>query len=529
MSQKKAICKHYVNFVYYFIILIAAFVFFMSNSRGIVWGATIHIDPTAGPSGDGSFGSPYDSWADVTFSADDDYCQKCGTTWTGALTISATGVSGNHIKIGAYYDDGGATYEWDNPTYGQACGNGAQKPIIQQSSVGTGDVIKTTAGTNQYLELNSLQIKKGQTGVSLNSNHNVVRYCYITDGYWGISVGIPIGSIDGDYNLIEYNYIDLKETVDEGSTNDCIRLHRRAQYNTVQYNVLTGFAHGGVYFYAGSNNTIQYNKIYGSGGGFEDFAIGTNYEADSNIIRYNYCKDAGQALEIMGGSNNEVYGNVFTCNNVTSPQQYQGIVQVQSMNSSVYPSSYNKIYNNVLYDNDRVSSQYGIFLYSNASNNSLVSGNDFSNNIILKVSGYAIRVYDEGNVIGANTFNNNLCYEYNTNQYAQIETSYYSTASEFNSGYEGASDNRDDDPGLSNPANHLFYPDAATDNVVGNGMNLGALFKKILDADLTEFAINPPVVKTVSQPEKWNIGAYALPGVDGFMKPPTITLIKKKD
>lgn len=64
--------------------------------------ATYYIDPTAGSGGDGSEGSPFDSWADVTWAAGNVYLQKAGTTFSGQLAPSASGTSGNTIFIGRY-------------------------------------------------------------------------------------------------------------------------------------------------------------------------------------------------------------------------------------------------------------------------------------------------------------------------------------------------------------------------------------------------------------------------------------------
>ena len=140
-----------------------------------------------------------------------------------------------------------------------------------------------------------------------------------------------------------------------------------------------------------------------------------------------------------------------------------------------------------------------------------ISGNEIYNNVILKVGEYCIRVYDQGNVIGTNYFENNSCYHYQANKYAMVEDLKYNTAGAFNT-RAYAANNRDDDPGLKNPSAGQFWPDSASDNVVGNGKNLGSAYNQILDPDATNFAASPPTVKTKTQPTNWIIGPYALPG-----------------
>lgn len=66
--------------------------------------ATFYIDPTAGSGGDGSEGDPFDSWADVTWTAGNTYLQKAGTTFSGGIVVGASGTNGNPITIGRYGD-----------------------------------------------------------------------------------------------------------------------------------------------------------------------------------------------------------------------------------------------------------------------------------------------------------------------------------------------------------------------------------------------------------------------------------------
>ena len=135
------------------------------------WATNIYINPDWEGTESGTFAEPYNSWDDVVISAGNDYRQLCGTTYTGSVTTTAHGTSGDHIIIGAYYDDGGVTHEDDAPSYGATCGNAAAKPIIDS----TGTAFSFSSGAN-YTEVDSLQLKGDSVGVYVNGNHNWIQY-----------------------------------------------------------------------------------------------------------------------------------------------------------------------------------------------------------------------------------------------------------------------------------------------------------------------------------------------------------------
>ena len=115
----------------------------------------------------------------------------------------------NHVIIGAYYDYAkGPIHEDTSPTFGQLCGNYAQKPIIKQTFGNVGLLSTAKGAIDQYLEINSIQFQDAETAIIVNSNRNEIRYCYFYNLYWGIRIGIAGG---GDYNIVEYNYIDLND------------------------------------------------------------------------------------------------------------------------------------------------------------------------------------------------------------------------------------------------------------------------------------------------------------------------------
>lgn len=61
----------------------------------------VHVDPTAADGGDGSLGSPFDSWADVVFEPGGIYLQRAGTTAPG-FTVTVTATADAPVVIGTY-------------------------------------------------------------------------------------------------------------------------------------------------------------------------------------------------------------------------------------------------------------------------------------------------------------------------------------------------------------------------------------------------------------------------------------------
>ena len=116
---------------------------------------------------------------------------------------------------------------------------------------------------------------------------------------------------------------------------DPIRIYSNASNNTIQYNHITSYDHGGINIWGGDRNIVQYNYIFGDHG-YEDFCIGHHLNANKNITRWNYCKDAGQAISFRSGYDNKIYQNKFTCNGPISPASNLGCVQFQSHEIGTY-------------------------------------------------------------------------------------------------------------------------------------------------------------------------------------------------
>lgn len=63
---------------------------------------TYYIDPSVGVNGDGSIGSPFNTWAGITFVAGNSYLQACGTIFVGCkYGVSGTGIVSNTLKTGS--------------------------------------------------------------------------------------------------------------------------------------------------------------------------------------------------------------------------------------------------------------------------------------------------------------------------------------------------------------------------------------------------------------------------------------------
>ncbi len=514
------------------------------------WAADVYIDPLWEGTESGTFSEPFDSWTDVSWSANDDYRQKCGTTYPAAISaITVSGTALNYVLLGAYYDNGGSpVHEDDSPTFGQFCGNAAEKPKVESPDAGqpttfSGDLITTPEGGDTYIEINSLQLEDAFHAIRIRSNYNIVRYCYLYNLWWGIRAGLASGSENGDYNLIEYNYIDMNDAVDEDSPTelgwDAINLGRRADNCTVQYNKFTGTDHGGIDVAGGDDNVVQYNYGFETNG-HEDYCIGVNVGGLRNIIRFNFCDDHGMGYSSLGMSDSEIYGNVFTCATTgAEPYQYQGCFMFLPYGSN--DMNDNKIYNNLIYDHDKNQDRYGM-VYITAltdppgqarQHTGEFQGNLFYNNIIQKVGDYAIRVLDETDTIGTNYFYNNAFYDFGrgevtpANYLATIEGDTY-TSGQIDTHFNARSDcsgNIVDDPEMKDPASNEFWADEESDNLVGAGcdptdsVTPSACYdagytpnENLLSPNITDFTI--PIVSLGSQRDAWYIGAYALLGLD---------------
>ena len=437
--------------------------------------------------------------------------QLCGTTYTGVIAAS-----NGSILLGAYNADG-SHEDGGNETFGQNCSGGEAKPIIDNGVTGvtqTGEdaIVITASG----VEVNSLAFEENDIHIDVRADDAIVRYTYMKEGNYGIQLG---WYADADNFTAEYNYIDLEASSPDGGglTIDGIGVGYYAQSGTVQYNYITGFDHDGINLHSCDNIVIQYNKIEAGVNEEEDICISSNsitssFNApDSNVIRYNYCKNAGLGMQIWGMVDNEIYANVFTCDGDEQPSTNTACIKIYSDSDSAYDGAQvtgNKFYNNVVYDNDNYTDGYGFQIVvgagTNASNS--VANNWFVNNVIEKINDYCFRVVDNADIVGTNYFYNNICYDRDGGSYSDIEGDPDITADDFNTGIESASGNLGTNPSLSNPAGGEFWPDSSSDPVVGTGYTLSSPYNQLL-VYTSDFTASPPVVNLQTQEDN-NIGAY---------------------
>ena len=482
------------------------------------WGADqIFVDSEWAGTEAGTFAQPYNTLAEGLAQIDeagDAVYLRCGmneTTVYNGITQDGTALS--YITIGAYYDSGNqnpgtaptgtATIESDNPSFGETCGDGRDKPTLDNTK-GTGYLIRSTA---DYVEFNSIKFQEAETGLQIYSNqYNIVRYCYFYDIAWGIYAALSSQATTN--NIFEYNYFDLVEdgTDDNSDTVDCIVLYGNADSNTVQYNVFKGYDHFGVYLAGGDSNVVQYNYCDAGINGGEDgcFSLNSNgggNHADSNIFRRNYSNSGGRLIQLFAATNNEIYGNVGICNGDEEPTNDAGCIHMYGT-SDTYDITGNKIYNNVLYDNDNFTASHGFMI---AASGGEISGNYIMNNVIQKVDGYCFKVYTSGTGdVSSNYYYNNDCYDFGLSYGSREGTGTY-TLTQWNA-QALAADNLESDPSLEDVTTGKFWPDSSSDPVVEAGYNVGSPYDYLLLAS-SDFTASPPEVYTQQFATDY-IGAY---------------------
>jgi len=494
------------------------------------WGANIYIDLDWTGTESGTFAEPYNQVSDISgsISASHDYYFRCGSseTTTGEWVISVNGNSAeDRIVFGAYYDNGG-TSAGQSPTgsavletgvFGENCSNSDAKPIIQDNA-NDNAVAKIEAN---YIQFNSLQIKEGDTAMYVKSDYCLIDYCRIGWANYGIRVWAA------DNNTISYNYIytDLG-----AATQDGVQLNAYADSNTMEYNVFDGFQHtGGVGMTNSSanhpdDNVIRYNSVFG----WDDLSDQCfSINGDTTLAHHNYCENSG-LFNVGSGTNNVISYNVINTISQSGDGTRGGAIKLQAVygddadppTEDIIDLVGTKVYNNVIYDGTEGATAACILLSSIANTEGITEGSEIVNNLCIgSFSAEPFRVNDLGGTIESasgdpdcNVWRNNLAYGWVDANYAQIESSHYVTHTLFNSNYAKAYDNKDEDPGLNNPAAGEFWPATSGSNVVGAGYDLGNDYDDLWDPDSSDLTTSPLTVETETQPTSWIIGAYGLVG-----------------
>ena len=487
------------------------------------WGTSYYIDNEWAGTKSGTFALPYDNIGDLpALSSGDNVYLRCGSS----ETISSNwDISTTNITIMAYWDSGGTTagesptgsavLASSSPTYGSNCANTDAKPIVDR-----GNITVTKSGsairlTSTGAEVHSIDLRRGEYGVYINADSNIVRYCKMYNNEVGVQLGVAGG--DGDSCTVEYNFIDNADEIDEdGQGYDCINLGVNAQSNTIQYNVLTGADHGAIGFSSGDNNIVQYNYMYSSNG-HEDFCLGHNKGDSGNISRYNFCDAFGQAVEILGGQGNEIYGNILHCDdNSNAPVSNQACIDLITSTTLVaggWDSDDNLIYNNTVYYSGVDAGVYGLKMVTDnhaSCETTTIQGNYVVNNVFLGNTGEVFRLIDNcgSSTLANNYFYNNIGWGFEAGSYGVYLGFNKADADAWNTASVNHTNNYDTDPGLEDPASDEFWPSSSASNVYQSGYNVGAPYDTLL-LSTSDFTASPPSVQTQQFATDY-IGAYGL-------------------
>ena len=280
-------------------------------------GRTIYIDPTAASGGDGSIGSPYNSWYSFTLQPGDTALQKGGTT-SGGLAITASGTSSHPITIGSY-------------------GNGQAQM--------SGTVVLDGA---QYVTVNGLDLSAGnQFGVMLtNSASNcTVQNCDIH------------GNLAGVY-------------IDNGSANSDTIAN-----NQIHDNDTSGIWFNGASASASSPAVVSGNTIYRNGQ--EGISLyGSYVTINGNTVVNNGISDlpGASAIHVIGSATSAFGNNNIITNNVVADQFDNSSFDGNGIDLDLW-SGQNIVSNNLIFGN----SGSGIVALSSGGNliqNNLLTGNN---------------------------------------------------------------------------------------------------------------------------------------------------------
>jgi len=486
------------------------------------WGATIYIDPTVGDGGVGTLGDPFNEWTDVSggagFVRGNTYLQKCGTTYSGTLSITTAASDDDTIIISAYNPEDDSS-EVGQEVFGATCSGGSAKPIIQDTDK-LGNAVTVVA---DYIEFNSIHIKDGDISLNLKGDYNYTQYCEISGGRGGIRVGL--GGSQSDNVYIGYNYIhtdwghdpvlDDTDGIQFSSVDDSI----------IEYNVIDDYAHSGINIstLGAEDNEVRYNAVYSATDVMDQFIAGNGTR---NKFHHNYCEDCG-IIQVRTAASNEYYGNVINGLSSNVHNITNGTIHLHTLLAGENIIDC-KIYNNTIYDaGDGPAQARAITLYNSQSTAGVIERNEIYNNIFLGPFGTIAgqpEIYVDDTLTGhiesnpadedVNLWKNNSFYGCNSDDIAWIEGSSYDTITDqggtyFNN-YGAAYDNLDSDPGLNNVGSSQFWPASASSYVYEAGYDVGAPYDTLL-LSTSDFTASPPSVLTDQFANDY-IGAYGLVG-----------------
>lgn len=166
--------------------------------------ATFYIDPSLDTDGDGSFETPFNTWASVTWTAGNTYLQKENTIFNGEVTVNVPGTVNARIYVGTYLaSDGSITTN-----------KSKQAKIISDGTNGYA-VGFNPAGSRNYIDVNNLWLVAGLSGAqkygfyaynSTLAQETNVRNCTLKNCTVESPAGTGVGVSGKDW-LIQNNTI----------------------------------------------------------------------------------------------------------------------------------------------------------------------------------------------------------------------------------------------------------------------------------------------------------------------------------
>ncbi len=352
---------------------------------------TVYINPTAKAGGTGTQASPYNSWAQVNFTAGTTYLQAAGTTYAGAVYVGTKATAAAPIVIGSYGTgaapviNGGVTF--DGATYVSFSGfqvtnstgagivleNGANDVTISGNTITSsamGIWIGNAAGTTNTIQGNTIS-NNAQYGIAMNE---------VTGSGTVISNNVVTGNgLDGIN--IDGNQFTVKN-------------------NTVTDNGLSDFGSSGIHIYAssatdtfGAFNVITGNVCTNNHDFYEE--DGNGIESDQwthdNTISDNFCyANDGAGIILYDSYNNTVSDNDIGGNDL-DPDHTHTTMGDLCLNTLLGLTNDNTIQGNAILSTSSVAP--AIFV--------LGSNNTFLSNVIENLAGGPI--YDWQGLIGAQT------------------------------------------------------------------------------------------------------------------------------
>ncbi len=284
-------------------------------------GRTVYIDPSAGRSGDGSIGSPYNSWGGWTLQADTSYLIKAGTVINGVVVVKGQGTEADPIAIGSY-------------------GNGAA-PVIQGS---------ISVENAAHVTISDLSImNSAYAGVTVQGGSHDITV--LNNTIQNTSIGVWFSSNAGGGNLVQGNQI-LGSQLHGIAFN---KVDHRGDPTRAVDNVVRDSGSHGIAINA-SGIIVDGNEVASSG---------WSVSGSTGIHIY-----AG-----YGTPDGYGFGNVISNNLVYDTREAGNGYDGNGIQADQYTGN-NRIENNTVYGNDGA----GIILYDSASN--AVIGNTVSGNVL---------------------------------------------------------------------------------------------------------------------------------------------------